>query len=390
MTTEIIITGCILLLLAYLFDISSGYTRIPSVILLLLLGWGVRQLTILFEVEISDLRPLLPILGTIGLILIVLEGALELELNKSKAPIIKKSLLSALVPMIVLSLLLALVFNFMEPVSFKTCLINAIPFCVISSAIAIPSVRNFSSSDKEFVIYESSLSDILGVMFFNYILLTEVVNVQSLGHFALQIVIVTIISFVSVAGLSLMLSRIKHHITYAPIILLIILIYTISKEFHLPALIFILIFGLFLGNLDELKRFKWIQKLRPEKMGQEVLKFKDITYEATFLIRAWFFIIFGFLMDAKEILNTKTLPLSVAIVAAIFLVRWLTLKIIGLPSTPLLYIAPRGLITILLFISIIPENTMGVVNQSLVIQVIIVTVLAMIIGLIKRENITIA
>lgn len=89
MTTTIIITICVLLLLAYVFDISSALTKIPSVILLLMLGWAAKQTVELFNIHIPDLNPLLPVFGTIGLILIVLEGTLELELNKSKRAVIK-------------------------------------------------------------------------------------------------------------------------------------------------------------------------------------------------------------------------------------------------------------------------------------------------------------
>ena len=81
MTTTILITICILLLIAYIFDVSSSKTKIPSVILLLLIGWVVKQITNNFQIFVIDLSPILPILGTIGLILIVLEGSLEIELN---------------------------------------------------------------------------------------------------------------------------------------------------------------------------------------------------------------------------------------------------------------------------------------------------------------------
>ncbi len=386
MSTAIIITICFLLLLAYVFDISSALTKIPSVILLLLLGWAVRQGADLFQIHVPDLSPLLPIFGTIGLILIVLEGALELELNKSKVGVIRKSFLVALIPMIILAFLLAFAFQYFGNVSFKMGLVNAIPFCVISSAIAIPSVKNLATSDKEFTVYESSLSDILGVLFFNFIALNSIINGNSIGLFILQILLITIISFVSVIGLSFLLSRIKHHITYTPIILLVILIYSISKIYHLPGLIFILIFGLFLGNLDELKRFKWIDKLKPEKLDVEVAKFKGITVEATFLIRALFFILFGFLMKAKEILNTETIPWAVAIVATIIIIRWITLKISKLPTSPLLFIAPRGLITILLFLAILPEQSIPIVNNSLIIQTIILSVLVMMHGLMMTKK----
>ena len=88
MTTTVIISICVLLLLAYIFDISSSKTRIPSVILLLGLGWCVKEVTKFLNLSIPDLSPILPILGTIGLVLIVLDGSLELELNKTKMPLI--------------------------------------------------------------------------------------------------------------------------------------------------------------------------------------------------------------------------------------------------------------------------------------------------------------
>ena len=66
MTTGILITICILLLAAYVFDLTASKTKIPSVILLLYLGWMVRQFSELFEIRIPDLYPLLPILGDCG------------------------------------------------------------------------------------------------------------------------------------------------------------------------------------------------------------------------------------------------------------------------------------------------------------------------------------
>ena len=73
---------CVLLLLAYAFDVSAAFTKIPSVILLLLLGSIVRYVTTSLNIVIPDLNPFLPVLGTIGLILIVLEGSLDLEINR--------------------------------------------------------------------------------------------------------------------------------------------------------------------------------------------------------------------------------------------------------------------------------------------------------------------
>lgn len=385
MTTTIIITFCVLLLIAYVFDLTSSKTKIPSVILLLLLGWAVRQITVLLNIHLPDFSPILPVLGTVGLILIVLEGSLELELNKSKFGLIRKSFLGALVPMIALAFLLAFAFRYFGHFGLKDSLTNAIPFCVISSAIAIPSVRNLSSHNKEFVIYESSLSDILGVLLFNFLALNETIDRFSFGNFALQLLIITVVSFIATIGLSFLLSKIEHHIKFVPIILLVVLIYAVSKIYHLPGLIFILLFGLSIGNLDEFKRFKWIEKFKPDELNKEVNKFKELTIEAAFLIRALFFLLFGYLIETSEVLNADTMIWALSIVFFIFALRLIQLKLSKLPLQPLLFVAPRGLITILLFLSIEPTHTISFVNKSLIIQVIILTALIMMFGLMANK-----
>jgi len=386
MSTIALIIFCVLLLIAYLFDLTASKTKIPSVILLLLLGWIVKQLAINFEIVLPDFSTLLPVLGTVGLILIVLEGSLDLELNSSKLSVLKKSLIGSLLPMLFFAFLLGYMFYYFGDGSFKDSLTNAIPFCIISSAIAIPSVRNLAQSHKEFVIYESSLSDIFGVIFFNFIALNEIFDLNSFGHFGLQIVIITVISFIATIILSFFLSKIEHHIKFIPIILLVILIYFISKIFHLPALIFILLFGLSIGNLDELKKYKWIQRFKPDALKHEVEKFKELTVEVAFLIRSVFFLLFGFLIETSEILNTDTLVWSIGIVLAIFGFRTIQLKLSNLPLKPLLYVAPRGLITILLFLSIDPADNINLANKSLIIQVILLTALLMMFGLMTNKK----
>lgn len=378
MTITIIITLCSLLLIAYVFDLTSSLTKIPSVLLLLLLGWLVRESSGFFNIQIPSLSRFLPFLGTIGLILIVLDGSLELEFNISKKSVIKKSFLLAFSSIVVLAVFLASLFMYMgENISFRNSLMNAIPFVVISSSVAISSVRNLTASDSEFIVYESSFSDILGVLFFNFVALNSTVNLYSIGSFSLQLIIIAFISFVATLALSYLLSNINHPIKFVPIVLLLMLIYSISEVFNLPALVFILLFGLFLGNLDEMKKFKWIEVLRPRKLDIEVRKFKDLIREITFLIRALFFLVFGYVLRKDEILNSETILLAVAIVIAILLFRLMLIRLLKLPLTPLFFIAPRGLITILLFLAIAPERMVPFVNRSLVIQVIVLTALIM-------------
>lgn len=386
MTSAIIISICVLLLIAYIFDVSSPKTRIPSVILLLLVGWAVRQGANFLGLHIPDLSPILPVIGTVGLILVVLEGSLEVELNRSKLGLIVRSTVVALLPIILLSMLLAMAFEHFDGISFRTGLLNAIPLCVISSTIAISSSQNLPTKDSEFVTYESSLSDIFGVIFFNFVVRNEVIDLSSFTEFGAQIIIILVVTVAATLGLSFLLSKIKHHVKFLPIILLIILIYTIAKMYHLPALIFIFVLGLFIGNLDKFERFRFMKRLRPEILVKEVSRLQELTKEITFSIRSLFFLLFGYLIETSELLNTNTLVWAIAISGGIFLVRFIFLKLSGQNVFPLLFIAPRGLITILLFISIPVGQTTNLVNNSLIIQVIIITALIMMIGLMTTGN----
>lgn len=386
MSTSIIIVICVLILLSYIFDIKSSKIKVPSVILLLALGWLVKQATVFFEIRIPDLQPALPILGTIGLILIVLEGSLELELNKKKLPFVIKSFFIAFLAIILFSFGLGYAFHIVGGIPLKSALSNAIPLGVISSAIAIPSAQNLIARNKEFITYESSLSDIIGVVFFNFIAMNEVIGLVSIGNFFINMFIILVISFIATLGLSYLLSKITHSVKFTPIIIMLILIYVISKTYHLPALLFIMLFGLFLANIDKFKRYKHIQKLEPDILSDEVHKFRELTAEMAFLIRSLFFLLFGFLVETSELLNTNSILWSIGICGLIYAIRFLLLKIFRIPLQPLLFIAPRGLITILLFLSIPTNASSDLVNNSLIIQVIILTSLIMMAGLMPGKK----
>jgi cell volume regulation protein A len=381
MVNSVIITICLLILIGYAFDLTASKSRVPSVILLLLLGWGSRQLVQVTGLQIPDLSLALPILGTVGLILIVLEGSLELELKMANLPVIRKSLILATVPMLIMAFYLTWMLVYYQGGSFRNTLVNVIPLCVISSAIAIPTVKSLQKNLRDFVIYESSFSDIIGVLFFNFVILNEYVSGVSIGHFLLDVLIMMLISFVAAAGLALLLRYNNHHIKFIPIIMIVLLVYALSKEFHLPALLFVMILGLFLGNLDELKGNKYIARLHPEILNLEVHRFREIVTEGAFVIRVIFFILFGYLIENAEILNVSTLLPALIVTSVIFILRAMQLKLSGVPIFPLVYVAPRGLITILLFLSIDPAMMIPTVNKSLILQVIVLTAFMMMIGM---------
>lgn len=365
-----------LILIGYLFEVLSPKTRIPNVIILLGLGMLCQELVSLMGWERPDFSSVVPELGTIGLILIVLEGTLELKITRAKLPLLSKTFGIAFLSIVTLCLTLGFWFN-LQGYSFKDALLSAIPISIISSAIAIPTAKMLSAKDKEFIIFESSLSDIIGVTVFNYISATAIINASSLWNFAGQIGISILFSVIAALVLTLILSRLHHRIKFIPIIALILFLYALAKGFNLPALILILVFGLVVANIEKITSLKWFHKFDPSNLVNEIHRFEEITTELTFVVRVSFFVIFGFTIDLPSLLNPISLAFAAIIFAMIVLLRILQLLLLRLPVFPLAYVAPRGLITILLFISIPASQTIDTVNQTLITQIILITSLFM-------------
>lgn len=204
----------------------------------------------------------LEVLGIVGLIMIVLEAAIDLKLSREKWPIIWKSFTVALISLIVCAFGISLIINQVFKEDPIISLVYAVPLSIMSSAIVIPSVSRLAKDKKEFMIYESTFSDILGIMFFYF--LVENVGVESanqviysvVGNIIITIVISVVVSY----ALVLLFQRLEGDVKLFMLIAVLILLYAIGKQLHLSSLVIILVFGLLLNNnnlffIGKLKEF---------------------------------------------------------------------------------------------------------------------------------------
>jgi len=356
--------------------------KIPSVILLLSTGVGIKILGDRLGIQIEGTRFFLDLFGVIGLIMIVLEGSLDLEVTKSKLPLIGKSLLSSILILAGTSGLIYSILHYHLGMSIQNAMVYSIPMGVISSAIAIPSVKGLSEHKKEFIIYESTFSDIIGIMVFNFAILDNVMSSESFVDFFLNLFYIIIISIVSSAFLVLMLNSLKTHIKSFLIFAILILIYAIGKVFHLPSLLLILVFGMMLNNNKYFIKGKFAEILHLEKMSSVTAELKLLTAESAFLIRTFFFILFGYTMNIFSLIEPEVIITGSAIIACILFVRFIFLRFISKTHViPELFIAPRGLVTVVLFYSIPVGLQSTVFNDGIIYYVIIVSSLIMMIGL---------
>ena len=372
----IIIAAALIIILSFIFNIISNKTNIPSVLMLIVLGVFIQLVVWSPDTasKSSQLMMGLEILGNVGLIFIVLEAALDLKLKKDKIGLISKSFIIALFALLFSSFAIASVFMFLwsdgngtNNVNWITSLLYAVPLSIMSSAIIIPSVSKLTKSKKEFMIYESTFSDILGIMFFyflknnRYVESAEQVFKDVSINIGATVLIALLISYLLVILFQKLQMQAKYFLMFSVLVLL----YAIGKMFHLSSLIIILFFGLVLNNSNVF----FVGPLKGlsvgEKLKSSLHELHVITLETAFVLRTFFFVVFGVTISIASLFDYRYGLLSILIVAILFLIRWLMLRIFsGRDITPQLWIAPRGLITVLLFFSI-PNGWVDVDGEML-------------------------
>lgn len=350
-TILIVLSG--LVIFSYLFDLVASKTKVPSVLLLLLLGIGLRLLVDNLKIHTFNFLSILPTLGTVGLILIVFEGSLELKYDRHKNKIIRSAFFSALSILLGTIVVITSIIYQITHHDLYTCIANAIPFSVISSAIAIPSAAALNNHDKEFVIYESSFSDILGIIIFNFAITNHSISTSAFIGLGLSTFLILLLSAIACVVLLYVMGRLVHHIKFFLIIAILILVYAIGQSYHLSSLVLILSTGLFLNNADTIENAWFRSVFLYKNLTADLSQLYQLSAESAFILRTFFFVIFGFTMNIGDLNNTIILANGFFILISIYLIRVIFLKIFKKENlSPILYIAPRGLISILLYFNL--------------------------------------
>jgi len=378
---------CGIIIIAYLIDVFARRAKVPAILFLIILGILMRQVSDHFELINFDFTQIIPVLGTFGLILIVFEGALELDYGKHKNKIIRNALISSLLILLGTSIGIAFLFVKLTGISFHHSLVNAIPLSIISSAIAIPSVIALTKKTREFITYESTFSDILGIVLFNYALTYSVVNGDMFLRLGAELIMVTLMSLAACLLLLFLLKSISHQVKFILIITVMVLMFAVGKYFHLSSLILVLIFGLLLKNLHLIQWPVFQKHFLYGQFEKDFSFLHQITAEGVFLIKTFFFVIFGFIIDFQELLDIDTLYISTLVILVIYLVRAPFIRIITKSILPATFISPRGLITILLYLSIPEEFRIPQINVGVVFIVVLFTSFLMLLG--RKEGFSI-
>lgn len=391
LSTELIliILGSVVVL-SYIFSVLSRYIKVPSVLLLLASGIILRFIANAEHWDIALPAQITELLGVTGLIMIVLEAGLDLKLGKEKINLIRNSFFSALFILLLSAAAISCALYYWLHEPLINCIVYAIPLSIMSGSIVIPSIHTLSDNKKEFLVYEASFSDIMGILFFNYFVAGEVTSLISIGSFFLNIVIAVILSLIFSLLLLFILTRSKLNIKFFLVFSLLIILYEAGKMMHLPSLIIILVFGLIMNNWQMVRLPRISRFFKKEEVQETTHLLHMVTAESSFLIRTFFFILFGFSMDLSTLADQYVLLTGSAIVLILLLARFLYLKFFLKENIyPEVAFIPRGLITILLFYKIPDNLQLRNFNEGILFFVILVSGFIMMLGMIfykKKGN----
>ena len=383
-----------IVILSFFFNVLAKRTNVPSVLMLIALGMGLRSIMGVYGIIDEDLKldTILEVLGNVGLVMIVLEAALDLELKREKLGIILRSFLVANIGIVGSMFGLGLFFMYIFPsIDLYTAVVYATPLSIMSSAIIIPSVGRLTGKKKEFMVYESTFSDILGIMVFYFMIGAESGTGEGslFWGIILNIVSTVLLSVVVAYVMVYLFQHLKMQVKLFLIIAVLLILFAVGKYFHLSSLLIILAFGLVLNNTTLFFRGFLARFFDTEKVKPILHDFHNLTLESAFLIRTFFFVVFGLSITLSSLYNWKVAINSLVIVAILYAIRYIALKLFAKEFLlPEVFIAPRGLITVLLFFVLLKNDSIDIPNfdTGLLLYPILITSIIMMVALISYKG----
>jgi Kef-type K+ transport system membrane component KefB len=377
MANSAILAVSALLVFAYLLDIFGRRFRLPSVVLLVVTGMVARQVMDRTGTHLAWVDPLVPVIGTLGLILIVLEGALDLSLRRDRARMIGRAVASAVAGFAACVAAFAAIFHLGLGLPIASALLAAIPFSVISSAVAIPSAAGLDEHSREFVIYESSVSDIIGVLVFYAWLESDGAVTAFAGSLFGGGAISLVAAAAAAVGLLYLINRVEGHVRFLPLLAGLILMYAIGKALHLSPLVLVLVCGLLLNNHHLLDRAPPLKSLLSDGYEETLAEFKGLVAELTFAVKSFFFLMLGYWTDVSHMADWQAWAVAGSVACVIYSSRYAVLRSLGQPDVQrLAWLAPRGLITVLLFLAVVETGQLADFPFGAVMLVVLFTAAA--------------
>jgi cell volume regulation protein A len=328
----------------------SRWTRVPDIIVLLLIGIGLGP--VLKWVDPNNFQDAIRILGMLALILILFEGGLELQLKEA----IRYSPGGLLLAIVSYGLTVGLIAMVARVTLHLTWLDASLLGAVLgstSAAVVLPAIQQIDAPEpiKITLTLESSLGEIIAVLTVGTLmgLNGDVGLVEGLitgfGHHILIDVAIGVAVGVAWSRLWPMVAG--QQFSNALNLGTVLAVFAIGRYFGGSGLLAELVFGLTLANMP-----------RTPKMMRQDERMLAFHSELTFLVRSFFFVLLGIM--AQVVAKAYVVPI-IAILVAVVVARWVAvrgtrwaIRDVTAADTELLWLMfPRGLITAVLALQVL-------------------------------------
>ncbi|MBA7656818.1 K(+)/H(+) antiporter NhaP2 [subsurface metagenome] len=320
--------------LAHLFLHIFNRTKIPDVLLLIILGIILGPVSKLVPIESFGLVG--PVFITVTLVVILFEGGIALKLSTLRSTLgkaVKLSVISFSLTMVVVGVIAHALF----PLEWIPALIIGSIAASTSEAIIIPLLTQLKTSEKIHAVLavESSVNDVLSItvtlaLIGAYQLGSIDVGIMT-GDLIASFVVAIVFGFVGAFLWSLILHRI-HTMKNAMFttVAIVFALFGLVETLGFSGAITALAFGITLGNIEGIKLPRLSKPLAGRPVGLNETE-KSFFTEASFLLKTFFFIYLGI---SLQFASNIIILMGILITVIAFLLRIPAVKIAIGKSAP--------------------------------------------------------
>src|SRR5664279_5726157 len=339
-----------LLVIAVIANRLSRWTRVPDIIVLLLIGVGLGP--ILHWVDPANFSAGIRILGMLALVLILFEGGLELRLKET----IRYSpggILLALVSYGLTVGLIACVARALLNMTWMDCALLGAVLGSTSASVVLPAIQQIVAPQaiKITLTLEASLGEIIAVLTVGTLIGLDGSQpifqglITGFGHHVLIDVVLGVAA--GVAWSRVWPQFASQQFSNALNLGMVLGVFAVGRYAGGSGLLAELVFGLTLANMPRTPHMM--------RQGARMMAFHS---ELIFLVRSFFFVLLGIM--AQFVSKAYVVPI-LAILAALVLARWLAVRatrwsirdVLPIQTELLFLLMPRGLITAVLALQVL-------------------------------------
>jgi len=314
----------VLIFAAHLFEAIFKRTRIPDVLLLIIIGLILGP--ILKIVSPSQFGDIGPIFTTVTFIIILFEAGIGLNINTLMATFRRTTTLALLVFAFTLAAVAAIAAFFAGLGIPQALMLGAIVGCTSPAVIApIISHLGMKTHSEAILLVESTITDVLSV-----VITVGLVEAYLLGKFDFGIMVGTLLSsfllaivlgVISAFGWSMILNRIRHlQNSMFTTMALVFIVFGVAEMLGYGGAITSIAFGITLGNIELfrqplVKLFKRNIFARPQGLTENE---KGFYSEVVFLLKTFFFVYVGI---SLELASWWVIWAGIALTFIILLIR---------------------------------------------------------------------